>query len=68
VKDPARHGLGATAHRFSTRILNRPASDFFDCGSDPGLQCPLADQAPVTARVVTEIHALSDGAEGSSPP
>ncbi|NJD18575.1 MAG: hypothetical protein FIA95_04740 [Gemmatimonadetes bacterium] len=63
VQDPARHTLGVTAHRFSTRILNRNASDFFECGLDPGLQRPLADQAPVTARVLTEIHAIAAGAE-----
>ncbi len=63
IHDPARHVLGASAHRFSTRILNRNASDFFDCGLDPGIQRPLADQVPITARVVTEVHALSEGAE-----
>ncbi|MHB1193551.1 MAG: hypothetical protein ACYC6F_10940 [Longimicrobiales bacterium] len=63
IHDPARHVLGASAHRFSTRILNRNASDFFDCGLDPGIQRPLADQVPITARVVTEVHALSGGAE-----
>ncbi len=63
VQDPARHVFGTSAHRFSTRVLNRPASDFFDCGLDAGLQRPLADQAPVTARVVTEILAVSGGSE-----
>ena len=63
VQDPARHVLGVAAHRFSSRVLNRPASDFFECGLDPGLLRPLADQVPITARVVTEIHAVSGGSE-----
>jgi hypothetical protein len=63
IQDASRRTLGASAHRFSTRVLNRAASDFFDCGSDPGLLRPLADQVPVTARVVTEIHAVSGGSE-----
>lgn len=63
IQDPARHVLGASAHRFSARVLNRAASDFFDCGLDPGLQRPLADQVPITARVVTEVNAVSRGAE-----
>ena len=63
VQDPTHRRLGVSAHRFSSRILNRNASDFFECGLDPGLQRPLADQMPITARVVTEVHALSEGAE-----
>jgi hypothetical protein len=63
IRDPARHMVGVSAHRFSTRILNRNASDFFECGLDPGLQRPLADQVPITARVVTEIQAVSGGSE-----
>ena len=63
VQDPSRRQLGVSAHRFSSRILNRAASDFFECGLDPGLQRPLADQMPITARVVTEVHALAEGAE-----
>jgi hypothetical protein len=63
VREPALRRMGVSTHRFSSRILSRPASDFFDCGSDPGLQRPLADQVPITARVVTEIHAAGDGSE-----
>ena len=63
IQEPGRRRLGVSAHRFSSRILNRNASDFFECGLDPGLQRPLADQMPITARVVTEVHALSEGAE-----
>ena len=63
VQDPAHRRLGVSAHRFSSRILNRNASDFFDCGLDPGLQRPLADQMPIMARVVTEVHPLAEGPE-----
>lgn len=63
VQDPGHRRMGVNAHRFSSRILNRAASDFFDCGYDPGLQRPLADQVPITARVVTEVHAASGGSE-----
>jgi hypothetical protein len=63
VQDPSRRQLGVSAHRFSSRILNRNASDFFDCGLDPGLQRPLADQMPITARVITEVLSASGGSE-----
>ena len=63
VRDPAGRQIGVSAHRFSGRILSRYPSDFFDCGLDPGLNRPLADQAPVIARVVTDVVAVGAGAE-----
>ncbi len=61
VRVDARRQLGVSQHRFSGQILNRRASDFFDCGTDPGLMRPLADQAPIDARVVTTILAGEGG-------
>lgn len=63
VRDSARKQVGASAQRFSRRILNRTLSDFFDCGLDPGLNRPLADQVPVTARVVTTVMETAEGTE-----
>ncbi len=57
----SRRQLGASQQRFSGQILNRRASDFFDCGTDPGLMRPLADQAPIDARVITTILAGEGG-------
>lgn len=63
VRDSAGRQLGVSAHRFSGKIVNRYPSDFFDCGLDAGLNRPLADQAPVIARVVTQVLAVGAGAE-----
>lgn len=63
VRDPAGRTLGVSEHRFSREILNRQASDFFDCGLDPGLNRPLADQVPINARVTTQVLATEGGAE-----
>ena len=63
VRDPAARRLGASAHRFGSRFLNRSASDFFECGLDPGLNRPIAGQMPITARVVTEVMGRGEGAE-----
>lgn len=57
-----RRQLGVSQHRFSGSVLNRRASDFFDCGTDPGLMRPLADQAPIDATVVTTVVPGSGGA------
>jgi hypothetical protein len=57
----AQRRLGSGPHRFSGSVLNRRPSDFFDCGTDPGLMRPLADQSPIDARVVTTVVAGSDG-------
>jgi len=63
VYEPAVRRMGVNQHRFSGRVLNRSASDFFDCGLDPGLNRPLADQMPISAQVVTQVLAVADGAE-----
>ncbi|HEX9886822.1 MAG TPA: hypothetical protein VGA70_10050 [Longimicrobiales bacterium] len=63
IRDSGRRRLGVSGHRFSGRILNRTASDFFDCGSDPGLNRPLADQVPITAQVMTDVLAVGATAE-----
>jgi len=63
VRDPAGRQIGVSVHRFSGRIVSRYPSDFFDCGLDAGLNRPLADQAPVIARVVTQVVAVGAGAE-----
>lgn len=55
VRDPSTRQIGVSNHRFSRQVLNRRASDFFDCGSDPGLNRPTADQVPIDARVVTRV-------------
>lgn len=60
---PAQLQIGTTQHRFSGQILKRAPSDFFDCGLDPGLTVPLADRAPITARLITEVVAVGDGSE-----
>lgn len=56
--DPRARTLKASQVRFSGRVFNRNVSDFFDCGLDPGLNRPLADQMPVSAQVVTEVLAV----------
>lgn len=63
VMEPARRRIGATQHRFSGQILRRSPSEFFDCGTDPGLTVPLADRAPINAQVITEVVGSGDGAE-----
>jgi len=60
---PVQRQIGATQHRFSGQILKRSPSDFFDCGMDPGLNAPLADRAPIQARIVTDVLAAGEGAE-----
>jgi hypothetical protein len=55
VRDPSTRQLGVSDHRFSRQVLNRRASDFFDCGTDPGLNRPTADQVPVNARITTQV-------------
>jgi hypothetical protein len=62
LQEPAAERLGVSRHRFSRRILNRPTSDFFDCGLDPGLNRPLADQVPIEAQVTTQVLAAGAGA------
>lgn len=62
VQDSRARILSVSAHRFSRTILGRAASDFFDCGTDPGLNRPIADQVPVTAQVSTTVMAVGDGA------
>jgi hypothetical protein len=57
----SRRQLGTSQQRFSGRFLDRRVSDFFDCGTDPGLMRPLADQAPIDARVVTTVGTGSGG-------
>lgn len=61
--EPARRRLGVSQHRFSGQILKRAPSEFFDCGMDPGLTVPLADRAPITAQVVTEVAGAGAGTE-----
>lgn len=63
VLEPARRRIGATQHRFSGQILRRSPSEFFDCGTDPGLTVPLADRAPINAQVITEVVGSGEGAE-----
>lgn len=63
VRNPSRRELGVSAYRISMRFLGRNASDFFDCGLDPGLNRPTADQMPITARVVTAVLPRAGGSE-----
>jgi hypothetical protein len=60
---PAERRLGSGDHRFQREILNRRPSDFFECGSDPGLLRPLADQVPIDARIETHVVGSGDGSE-----
>jgi hypothetical protein len=60
---PEERRLGNRSHRFQREIMNRRASDYFECGTDPGLLRPLADQSPIDARVETQVVAVSGGAE-----
>jgi len=59
----AQRRLGASRHRFSRQIMGRRASDFFECGTDPGLNRPLADQSPIDAQVFTQVLPTAEGAE-----
>ena len=59
----AQRRLGASSHRFSRQILGRRPSDFFECGTDPGLNRPLADQSPIDAQVFTQVVPTASGAE-----
>jgi hypothetical protein len=63
VVDVPTRRIGASQHRFGSRILNRDASDFFDCGMDSGLNAPLAGRMPINAQVITEVVAVGVGAE-----
>jgi hypothetical protein len=63
VRDPGTFQLGVSRHRFGSRMLNRSASDFFDCGLDPGLNRPIAGQMPIDAQVVTQVLGTTGGAE-----
>jgi hypothetical protein len=63
VRDDANRRLGASEQRISRRFLNRNASDFFECGLDPGLNRPLADQVPITATITTTIVGSGAGTE-----
>lgn len=54
-RDPASLQVGVSRHRFSREVLDRRASDFFDCGTDPGLGRPTADQVPIDASIVTQV-------------
>lgn len=60
---PAQRRIGVTQHRFSGQILKRSASDFFDCGMDPGLTAPLADRATIMASLTTEVVADGEGSQ-----
>lgn len=55
VHDPSRRQVGVANQRISRQVLNRSAADFFDCGLDPGLNRPLAEQVPITATIVTTV-------------
>lgn len=63
MQDPAARQIGVSEQRFSRRILGRTPSDFFDCGLDSGLNLPLADRAPIDARIVTQVMGGGDAAE-----
>jgi len=63
VRNPGAYQLGVSRHRFGSRILNRSASDFFDCGLDPGLNRPIAGQMPIEAQVVTQVIGTTEGAD-----
>lgn len=63
MQDPASRQIGVSEQRFSRRILGRPPGDFFDCGLDSGLNLPLADRAPIDARIVTQVLGGGDAAE-----
>lgn len=63
IRDSSVRELGVSQFRFPTRFLNRAASDFFDCGLDPGLNRPLAGQVPINGGVTTRVLAgAGDGA------
>lgn len=64
VWSDAERQLGSSRHRFSREILTRSASEFFDCGMDPGLNRPLADRASVEARIVSTVIPRADGSAG----
>lgn len=55
MSEPATLRMGVSEYRISRSFLDRPASTFLDCGLDPGLNRPLADQIPVNVHMVTTV-------------
>ena len=53
--------IGVDRHRFPARILGRQPSDFFNCGVEPGMNRPLANQGRIDAQIISTVRARSDG-------
>ena len=61
IRNPSIRQLGVDRHRFSARILDRSPSDFFNCGVEPGMNRPLANQGRIDAQIITTVRTRSDG-------
>lgn len=61
IRNPSIRQLGVDRHRFSARILDRQPSDFFNCGVEPGMNRPLANQGRIDAQIISSVRPRSDG-------
>lgn len=61
IRVPGRREIGVSQRRYRGQILDRRATEFFNCGVEPGLNRPLADRARIDARIVTTVLENSDG-------
>lgn len=59
--DTSRRELAAPEFRLSGPFLGRRASDYVDCGYDPGLMRALADQATVEMSIRTTVTGTDNG-------
>ncbi|TVR58640.1 MAG: hypothetical protein EA422_15915 [Gemmatimonadales bacterium] len=61
IRNPSIRQLGVDRHRFPARILDRRPSEFFNCGVEPGMNRPLANQGRIDAQIITTVRTRSDG-------
>jgi len=64
LSDPATGKYGNTAFAVPRRVMNRPISQFFNCGE--GSTGRLVDNGQVTALIVTTLTSLPDGTTSAS--
>ncbi|MEO8620347.1 MAG: hypothetical protein ABI625_04720 [bacterium] len=64
LTDPAAGKYGNTAFAVPRRVMNRPISQFFNCGD--GTTGRLVDNGQVTALIVTTLTSLPDGTTSAS--
>jgi hypothetical protein len=61
IRAPAQREIGVSQRRYRGQVLDRRATEFFNCGVEPGLNRPLADRARIDARIVTAVLENADG-------